>query len=169
METLHVKEAHHIKKIKKAKTILRNMEQNLARVKIALKRKTIALEEVLTHIDRAQDTLKDELAANIQRKIMPVLRRLSLKPGLKVPIALLQGNLEEIASKFGRRLFKIHVELSPKEMEVCRLVEDGLTNKEISVLNSVAIQTIEKHRKNIRKKLGLTSKKINLSSYLRSI
>jgi len=49
------------------------------------------------------------------------------------------------------------------------MIEGGLTNKEISKLLHISRQTVEKHRKNIRKKLNITKKDINLASYLQHL
>jgi DNA-binding CsgD family transcriptional regulator len=59
--------------------------------------------------------------------------------------------------------------LTPKEIEIVGMIKLGLATKEISSLLNVSSQTIDKHRKNIRKKLGLSTKNINLTSFLQSL
>ena len=56
--------------------------------------------------------------------------------------------------------------LTPREMEICTMIESGLTSKEIPEQLNISCQTIDNHRKSIRKKLDITNKNINLSSYL---
>ncbi|MDO8805301.1 MAG: LuxR C-terminal-related transcriptional regulator [Elusimicrobiota bacterium] len=46
------------------------------------------------------------------------------------------------------------------------LPEKSLTTKEIAGLLSASSRTITRHRNNIRKKLGLANKGVNLVSYL---
>ncbi len=47
--------------------------------------------------------------------------------------------------------------LTPRELEVLRLIADGKSNKEIGVLLSISVHTVENHRANIMNKLGLRS------------
>nr|WP_241962065.1 LuxR C-terminal-related transcriptional regulator [Rhodococcus opacus] len=46
--------------------------------------------------------------------------------------------------------------LSPRELEVARLVADGLTNKEIATRMVVSPRTVEGHVVRILRKLGMT-------------
>ena len=56
--------------------------------------------------------------------------------------------------------------LTPKEVNILRLVSDGKTNKEIADILLVSKNTILFHRYNIRDKLGLKNQKVNLRSHL---
>ncbi|MHC4453627.1 MAG: helix-turn-helix transcriptional regulator [Planctomycetota bacterium] len=55
-----------------------------------------------------------------------------------------------------------------KEIEVCNMIKNGLTSKEIASLLNISFLTIEKHRVNIRRKLGIINKDINLTSFLKT-
>ena len=59
--------------------------------------------------------------------------------------------------------------LTPSEIKIVKLIQEGKSSKEISVLLNISLRTVENHRANIRKKLNLSNKKINLSSHLMSI
>jgi len=85
------------------------------------------------------------------------------------PIRLLYKNIKELTSSFGRHISKKTFKLTPREIEICDLVKNGLTSKDIAYLQNISVLTIEKHRRNIRKKLGLNNKKYNLSSYLKQM
>jgi len=54
------------------------------------------------------------------------------------------------------------------EIKVANLVKEGKTNKEIAELLYLSKNTILFHRYNIRTKLNLKNKKINLRSHLMS-
>jgi DNA-binding CsgD family transcriptional regulator len=60
------------------------------------------------------------------------------------------------------------MKLTPRETEVCSMVKNGLTSKEIARNLNIALHTVEKHRRNARSKLALDNKSINLRTYLSS-
>lgn len=55
---------------------------------------------------------------------------------------------------------------SPAEQEIIAQICCGKTNKEIACTMNISTATVESHRKNIRKKLGLCNTKTNLRAYL---
>jgi len=59
--------------------------------------------------------------------------------------------------------------LTPKEIQIADLVKKEKTSKEIGTLMNLSPHAISFHRNNIRKKLGLVNKDINLISYLQSL
>jgi DNA-binding CsgD family transcriptional regulator len=57
--------------------------------------------------------------------------------------------------------------LTPTEMEICSYIRSGQSTKEIADLTHSSFETIQTHRKNIRKKMGLNGSKTALCTYLR--
>ena len=47
--------------------------------------------------------------------------------------------------------------LSPRELQVAKLVVDGLTNAQIGVHFNLSPKTVDKHRENLMRKLGVSS------------
>ncbi|MBI4844056.1 MAG: response regulator transcription factor [Nitrospirae bacterium] len=82
---------------------------------------------------------------------------------------MLKKNLETLTSSFGKAVSEVRHKLTPKEIEVCNMIRNGLTSKEIGNQLNLSVQTINKHRKNIRKKLDLSNKETNLASYLQNL
>jgi DNA-binding CsgD family transcriptional regulator len=72
-------------------------------------------------------------------------------------------------SPFAHTLSQKHLALTPFEIEIADLVKQGKSTKEIAKIFRLSTRTIEFHRQNIRKKLGLKHKKSNLRTYLLSI
>ncbi|MGB2929398.1 MAG: helix-turn-helix transcriptional regulator, partial [Desulfobacterales bacterium] len=61
-----------------------------------------------------------------------------------------------------------HLKLTPSEIQIANLVKQGMTSKQIAKMFNLSRRTIETHRRNIRDKIGLKSKKANLRTYLLS-
>ena len=55
-------------------------------------------------------------------------------------------------------------ELSPRELEVMKLIADGLTNQEIGDQLGISVKTVDRHRENTMRKLGVHSR-IDLVKY----
>jgi len=56
-----------------------------------------------------------------------------------------------------KRSFDETVQLTSSELEIVRLISDGLTTKEIASRKFISFHTVISHRKNIFRKLGVTS------------
>jgi len=144
---------------KALKTICSDLEAE----KKLLAEKNIAFREAMNAVEAEKNKLKDEI-------ILPILKRLKLKDvASRRHLDLLEKSLGTLISSFGRRLTEKNIKLTPKEIEISNMVKSGLSTKEISDLLNASSQTISKHRNNIRRKLGLAKKGINLVSYLQSL
>ncbi len=97
------------------------------------------------------------------------MEKVRLNKGNKIYIEQYRKALDNIASSFGRKVADFRVKLSPREIEVCNFVKNGLSNKEIAGLLNIALHTVEKHRRRARKKLGLSNRGINLHTYLNTL
>ena len=120
---------------------------------------------------RAEDRhgLEQQILANAADLVEPYLKKLEKGPlpvAQKNLVAILKANLEELVSPFSRSLAVKFGKLTPAEIQVANLVKLGKKTKEIARLLDLSPGTIDIHRKNIRKKLGLTNKGLNLQSAL---
>ena len=147
---------------KKSETLL--LEQ-----KKSLELKNIALSEILGQIEIEKKQIKDNVIANAQNLLVPVIQKLRITGESRKYVQLLQRNLQEITSSFGTKLTESGAKLTPRELEICNMVKNGLTNKEIAKLLNISLGTTERHRFNIRRKLGIVNKDISLSHYLKTI
>lgn len=154
---------------KRAEEALRESELKLREQSLALEQKNLALKEMIEHIERTKNRLEDEIMINLDEIVLPILKKLKIKGASPKYIKLLEYHLKELVSSFGRKITQRTMRLTPREIEICNMVKGGLTTKNLSELLNISCQTIEKHRKNIRKKLGLANKKANLTSYLQKI
>jgi PAS domain S-box-containing protein len=161
-----------ITELKNTEEALRTSEQALRSKNVELERKNIALEEVLNHIELQKQEIKENVVANIDNSLLPILERFrtsTTDTAAAVYIDLLENSLNQIASSFGRKVTRESLRLSPKEIEIANLIAHGLTGKEIANLLHISINTVGRHRNNIRRKANITNEKINLGTYLRRL
>ena len=164
-----IPEGRDITERKKAEKALRESETKLRDQNLTLEQKNLALKEMIEHIERTKNKLKDEIAINLDETVLPILRKLKIKGASPKYVKLLEYHLKELTSSFGRKIALRSTRLTSREIEICNMIKGGLASKDISELLNLSHQTVEKHRKNIRKKLNLSNKKINLTSHLQKI
>ncbi|WP_121665879.1 helix-turn-helix transcriptional regulator [Mesonia aquimarina] len=78
-------------------------------------------------------------------------------------------SFKQVHPSFFNKLVEKHPELSSKERRLCILLYLDFSTKEIVKLTGVSYKSVENSRTRLRNKLNLTNKKINISSYLRSV
>jgi len=161
--------AQNITQRKHAEHALKESEAKLREQKLALEQKNIALREIIAQIEIEKRKIKDDIATNASTILSPILEKLKTDKSTEKYIDLLKHHVEDLTSSLGGRLRDIGAKLTAREVEICNMIKGGLSNKDISQLLSISGQTVEEHRKNIRKKLELTNKRINLTSYLRGL
>ncbi|MBW2700724.1 MAG: helix-turn-helix transcriptional regulator [Deltaproteobacteria bacterium] len=137
-------------------------------LKRELVKKDAAIDELLHKYSSLRHDLEAVIRDNLVQVIHPLLARLELtvpKQG-RVLLDMLRQAIDNLAHDYGARSRKDLSSLSRKEIEVSNMIRYGLTSKEMAQLMKVSPQTVETHRKNIRRKLGLRGKDTNLSTYL---
>ena len=137
-----------------------------------LEETNIAMKVLLKKREDDKRDLEKQMLANIREIIQPYIARLKatpMKERQRVLLEIIESNLEDIASPFMRGLSDSLHKLTPSEIQVINLIKQDKTTKEMSEFLNVSARTVEFHRDNIRKKLGIKNKKINLRSYLLSI
>lgn len=154
---------------KRAEILLQNSERKLREQKEALERKNITLREMMEQIDIEKRKIQEDIAINVEKTLLPILSKLKVDEDSVRYMDLLKHYLEELASSFGRKITEKSLNLTPKEIEICNMIKGGLTSKDICNILFISDLTVEKHRRNIRRKLGLSNKKINLASYLHNL
>ena len=154
-------------------------DEKLLRNEKALQIKTQELEEVniaLRVLLNKREEDKKELEArtllNIREKTLPYLEKLqttNLDQKQKKLLAILESSLNDITATFSRRLLSKYSNLTPSEIRIAKLIEEGKRTKEIAELTNISPKTVEFHRNNMRRKLGIKNKKVGLNAYFLSI
>jgi DNA-binding CsgD family transcriptional regulator len=167
------------RELMKANEDLRQEIANRKKVEKALRKRESELEEtntalkvLLQGIEEAKQEAEERILWNIDEQIMPYLdklKRRTVGEKSRTYLALLESNLKNITAGFPNRLSSTFSTLTPTEIEVVKLIMQGQTTKEIAGLMSIATSTIDFHRNNIRKKVGINRSNVNLRTYLSSL
>ncbi|MFO7559124.1 MAG: PAS domain S-box protein [Desulfobacterales bacterium] len=161
---------------KEAKEILYQakdeLEKKIRQRTDELEERNIALKVLLSQRDRDKKKLEETIMSNIKTLIEPNLTRLKnsrTDRRQKATIKILESNLNEIISPFLNRRSLTYLKLTPTEIQVANFLKHGATTKEIAKSLDLSQRTIDTHRFNIRKKIGIKGKRINLRTYLSSL
>ena len=161
---------HDITGQKKTMDALKEREHKLISQSRTLKEVNTALRVLLKQRKEDREELENKLVSNIREMILPYvlkLRKDNLNLKHRAYLDIIATNLNEIISPFISKV--MHLNFTPKEIEVSSLIKEGRSTKEIAELMGVAPSAVDSHRNNIRAKLGLNNKKINLRTYLLSL
>lgn len=134
-----------------------------------LENKNQALQEILSQIEIEKKEIRDAITINSEKLLLPLIRKLRNRNADAKTFDLLENNIRELTSEFGGKISNKLLKLSPKELELCNLIKNGFESKEIANLHGISKKTVDTHRRNIRHKLGIANKEINLTVYLNSI
>ncbi len=152
-----------------AEQALMDSELELRKQKEALEQKNITLREVLAQIELEKKEIENNVMANVDMLLLPILEGFWINEESQKHIDLLRSNLEDLTSSFGRRISEERAKLTSREIEICNMIKNGLRSKEISTLLVISVQTVEKHRAKIRNKLGISNTRLNLASFLHTL
>jgi PAS domain S-box-containing protein len=154
---------------KRAEKALRRREKELQAQSHHLEEVNTALRVLLKQREEDKKELGEIVLQNVQELVSPYLQRLinrRLDTQQRTLVRIMETNLNNIISPFINKLTSGLAQLTPVEIRVASLVKEGKTNKEIAEVLLVSKNTILFHRHNIRNKLGIKNKKINLRSHL---
>jgi PAS domain S-box-containing protein len=144
------------------------LERDLAQSRLAVADMNTALKQVLRNVEEERQELKDELVQQVREEVLPTVERIALedsplvrqayRTALEEKIADMGVSTPESASLFTR--------LTPREMDICRLIQQSWQGRAIAEELGISFETLQTHRKNIRRKLGLKGGKISLSAFV---
>lgn len=161
-----------IQGLKKEIVVRRETEKSLLRRGVKLEEANTALKVVLERVENFKGEFEEQILANINELIVPYVEKLKRRTSdekARAYIGILEANVNEITAPFGGRLLSKFSKLTPTELEVAKLIMQGKTTKMIANIVNTATSTVDFHRNNIRKKIGINRAQVNLRSYLTSL
>jgi PAS domain S-box-containing protein len=161
------------KRVEERTIELQEVNKQLEMKTVSLSEANSALKVLLKQRETDKLELEEKVLMNTKLMVSPYLGRLKNGRRLgnkeKAYIDIIESNINEIISPFVRSISAKFFKLTPTEMQVINLIRQGKTTKEIADTMNLATSTIDFHRNNIRKKIGINNKQINLSTYLSSL
>ncbi|WP_242012315.1 LuxR C-terminal-related transcriptional regulator [Pseudodesulfovibrio cashew] len=146
------------------------LKEDLQEKQAEVREKEIALRQVIKSSVEDRKEMREQLTSQVRKQMLPALERITtsdtpeVREGYKTVI---EDQLVDLAGESPGEFDSDLLRLSPREMEVCQLIQLGRSGKEIAQLLNMSFETVQTHRKNIRKKLGLRGRKASLFTYLR--
>ena len=135
----------------------------------ALLDKHVALKQILEHMEAEKIDFKHEISSSMEQALMPFVKKLRNKGGTlsNKDIELFEDAVKSITGSKIDDYRANYAKLTPREMDICDLIKKGESSQEMADSLHLSLQTIQKHRSSIRRKLQLKNKEINLPAYLR--
>ncbi|CAB5079425.1 diguanylate cyclase/phosphodiesterase (GGDEF & EAL domains) with PAS/PAC sensor(s) [Olavius algarvensis associated proteobacterium Delta 3] len=173
VEPVHVVVSHEeITALKLTEEALRRNENELMEQKQSLEEANIALKVLLTQRENDKVELEQKVLSNVRELVFPYVEKLMnarLKPRERTLVEITHAHLNDVISPLLQRLKSAQMILTPQEIQVAALVKEGRSSKEIADILTVSVTTVNFHRKNLRKKFGLSNTRQNLRAYLMSL
>lgn len=148
-----------------------NTQRQLQVERQALQDANAALHDSLVQSQREKQRIGVSVQAKVDKIITPIFYALQAEMSARQfeYLELLKKNLDDIISPFVERGQEAISRLSPIELQVSNMIKHGLSSKEIARIRKSSPSTVNRHRESIRRKLGITNRKVNLTSYLNNI
>ncbi|MGM0424475.1 MAG: LuxR C-terminal-related transcriptional regulator [Thermodesulfobacteriota bacterium] len=153
-------------------TPLKSAEEELKRKEQELQESNAALRALLRQRDQDREELEANILENVKNQVLPWLRDLEQTRLDQIQQSLVQGlekSLLDLASPFVRSLSRHYASLTPQELKIASLIQQGQSSKEIAHILQCSEHAVQFHRKNLRRKLGLKSSSTSLYTYLQSL
>ncbi|MCA1787496.1 MAG: PAS domain S-box protein [Desulfobacteraceae bacterium] len=153
-------------------TYRRQLEKELHCAGHQLQELNAALDTLLQKREQDIQKLVQNIASNFESVLLPIMGQ--IKNTLSTAdqhnlFDVLEKSIQEMMLPFSKKLSDPMTRLTPREIQTAAFIKQGFCNKEIARILKCSIRTVDTHRDNIRKKLGLKHTSINLKSYLMNI
>jgi PAS domain S-box-containing protein len=158
-----------ITELKKTEETLRKREKELTVEKGNLEEVNTALKVLLQKREDDIGEVEHRFFLNVKKLVTPYVEKMKqtdLDDRQITFLKIIESNLEDVMSSFSRTLSAKYSNLTFQETQIANLVRQGMSTKEIADIFNLSERTVDVHRLNIRKKMGLIGKKVNLRSYL---
>lgn len=154
------------------------LEERVRERTCELEQKTVRLEEmnitlrnVLSCIDGERKEFQRAVAHTVQTTLLPTLKHVqsATDPAVRQGyVGVLSDQLMQLYDDSDAGSDARLLSLTPAELKVCQLIQSGRRTKEIADTLNLSVETVQSHRKSIRRKLSLSGREVNLFAFLQA-
>ncbi len=153
--------------------MLQQLERRVAERTRELEEANSAMRVLLQNIEMSRKEWEEEVRHRVNGLVMPHIGKLrqclARNPAGSEHLDTMAASLKSLTASRSTDLATALSALTPAEAEIAQMVMRGRTTKQIAQRLSRATSTVDFHRNNIRRKLGLGKRGKNLRSHLLSI
>ena len=178
-EQLELKVAERTAELEIANEYLKREIEDRKRTEEELEVKSKSLEKANTTLNvvlkRSEENkieIEQKLLHNVNEMIIPYIEKLKegrLDSRSSTFLKMLEMNLQDLVSPFMKTQTTNGFSFTAKELQIVNLIRGGKSTKEIAELLRMSKKAVDYHRDNIRKKLNLKKRNVNLQSHLSSL
>ncbi len=131
-----------------------------------------ALKNLLDQREVEIKAVEQVMVTNLKKYVFPYLEnsdQIHTVDDARVQLKIIHSNIERLVRPVTNTLGRIYNELTPAEIRVADFIRQGQSTKSIADSLFISPSTVENHRNNIRKKIGLSNKKTNLYTFLTTL
>jgi PAS domain S-box-containing protein len=154
---------------KRAEEVLRQREEELSIRSRNLEEVNTALKVLLKQREEDRKEMEENVLTNVKTSILPYIEKVKADPlthHQRACLEILEAQMEKLISPFLHTISQACFDLTPQEIRVADFVKNGNSTKEIADILGISIKTVDYHRDNIRRKLGIKNHHTNLRSFL---
>jgi DNA-binding CsgD family transcriptional regulator/PAS domain-containing protein len=143
----------------------------LRREKEQLEEMNITLRNVLQSIDREREELLGEVSAKVNNLVLPALDRIEDEDDKAIRkgyVTVARDQLSRLAPG-SPGADPLLLKLTHMETRVSQFIQAGHSTKDIAHSLNISVETVQTHRKSIRRKLGLRGKSVSLYAHLKTL
>jgi len=147
------------------------LEQKVLERTADLEKTNATLAMMLDYARKTETDIQERVVSNLRTNILgivDVLKKQQLAKSTQDLVELLETTTLNLAHPIARNLESQLLKLTVREIQLANFIRLGKSTKELVELLNVSKKTVESHRNNLRIKLGLSNKKINLRTFLNS-
>lgn len=158
----------HVKQREILETTVAERTAALQEEKSQLQDMNVTLRTVMRSVDMERKAFEEGIGDIVRTTLLPALATVRKERSDAIRnsyLDILEDRLLKLnrGDKYRQGLL---LKLTPMEMKVCDFIQAGATSKEIAEALNLSVVTIQTHRRNIRRKLDLLNRNVNLHTFL---